>query len=421
MSIQVSRLLHAGYLLKSKEATLLFDPIFENPFSVNCYAYPSIEFDLTKVQNLKPDAVFISHYHDDHCSLKSLDLLPKSTPIYLFCIYEELFQWIRKLGFSNVYSLQLNSTIQIKDFSITVRPALDRDTDSVFHIESQGLNILNVVDSWIDDDTLKRIAKTKWDLILWPFQTMREVEVLIPEEAEKPVRTLPPEWLDQLKTLNPRIVVPSSCQFIQEEWSWQREFYFPISYQQFANEMELLLPDTKVLRINPGESYLLSEQGIEPIARIDWIKPKGDQNVEYDINEKLKIPTTAEVASHFPALSESETTFVYNYCENELLKKYLQSTYAAAVWCLKIYNHQGFLKEFFYSKDNSRKDPDWITEISIAKLYSALTSGESLSSLYLRIALKPQSSDPMEDPLIEALYSGIFGSYQRSQLNQLYK
>ena len=88
MTVQVSRILHAGYVFWCEDVEIFVDPIFENPFSRNCYAFPDVRFDLAAIRLLRPAAVFISHYHDDHCSLDSLDLLPRDTPVYLYCLHE---------------------------------------------------------------------------------------------------------------------------------------------------------------------------------------------------------------------------------------------------------------------------------------------------------------------------------------------
>ena len=92
----------------------------------------------------------------------------------MFCQFEELFSLINELGFTEVHSLKLNSTITVGNIEVITHRALDADVDSIFHIKAAGLNILNVVDSWIDPETLELLTQTKsWDLILWPFQTMR--------------------------------------------------------------------------------------------------------------------------------------------------------------------------------------------------------------------------------------------------------
>jgi putative membrane protein len=74
MTLKISRILHAGYVFECAGRRIVFDPIFENPFSRNCHAFPAVRFDLEQIRALPVDAVFISHFHDDHCSFESLDL-----------------------------------------------------------------------------------------------------------------------------------------------------------------------------------------------------------------------------------------------------------------------------------------------------------------------------------------------------------
>ena len=220
MALYVSRILHAGYLFQSGSKKIVFDPIFENPFSHNCYAFPNVDFDEAALSHFQCEAVFISHFHDDHWSLKSLNKLSKHTPIFVYSIFEELFDITRSLGFTKVVRLELNETVVVGDFRVTTRPALDIDVDSIFHIEVKGLNVLNVVDSWIDNETLDLLAETLWDLILWPFQTMRELEVLSPSRYIGRPAEIPSEAIEQLRRLNPSYLIPSSCKFIKDSWSW---------------------------------------------------------------------------------------------------------------------------------------------------------------------------------------------------------
>ena len=81
MTLKISRILHAGYVFECDGTLIAFDPIFENPFSRNCHAFPDVRFDHARIRGMRPDAVFISHFHDDHCSLESLDLLDRATPL----------------------------------------------------------------------------------------------------------------------------------------------------------------------------------------------------------------------------------------------------------------------------------------------------------------------------------------------------
>ncbi len=77
-----------------------------------------LKFNHTEIARQNFSAVFISHFHDDHCSLESLNYLNRATPIYLYCLNDELFEMIRKLGFKNVTPLKLNGSIQVGPFEV---------------------------------------------------------------------------------------------------------------------------------------------------------------------------------------------------------------------------------------------------------------------------------------------------------------
>ena len=465
MSLKISRILHAGYLFEDESHKIAFDPIFENPFSVNCFAFPAVEFDFDQIKNLKLDAVFISHYHDDHCSFESLNILNRETPIYLFCVFDEMFELVRKLGFKNVYSIELNKTLIIGKFEITPRPALDADTDSIYHIKNIDVNVLNVVDSWISPSTLEKLCETDWDLILWPFQTMREIEVLSPSRFKGADQSLLPELAQQLQLLKPRYLVPSACQFIHESWSWYRKSFFPISYARFKEEIFKILPETLVERFDPSMSFELTKSSMKKSQPLRWVIAADNNSVDYEYDPNLKPPTTKEISKNF-SISTEQMKRVIVYCRSELSKRFESLEHStegyfarSRNWKLVVYdqnenaysfnyslkNGRAFLQDFFSSPSEanfqevihsdretavSNFEASWLTEIPAAKLYSALEQGESLSSLYIRIndcSFDPETeaevkdSSPMEDPLLACLYNGAFATYQKAQLSRILK
>ena len=445
VSVTVSRILHAGYIFENENVKIAFDPIFENPFSRNCYAFPPIKFDTALIKTLKFDAVFISHYHDDHCSLESLNLLDRRTPIYVYCVHAELFSLIRELGFAQVFPLKLNSTTEVGPFKITTHPALDRDVDSIFQIRTAGLNILNVVDSWIDPETFNTLKENSpWNLILWPFQTMRELEVLSPSRNRGTAPEWPSEWIDQLKLLKPQWIVPSSCQFLQEDWSWYNQFYFPISYRFFEQLMQTVLPETKAIRMNPGTRFLLETQKMDSTQPLGWIHPIGNQNVDYVFDADLVAPSAADIAKQFKAISSEQEKLVRDYCQSGLLTHYKsfdasESEYFSRprFWRLSIFNEHGVATDIHFKAGGGQmeliqkiddKDLEWTTEISINKFYSGLHDGESLSSMYVRINDRPfnlkveselKMVDVLEDPLLRCLFNTNVMSFQRAQLKKI--
>ncbi|MBJ7310887.1 MBL fold metallo-hydrolase [Rugamonas sp. CCM 8940] len=444
MTLKISRILHAGYVFECERTLIAFDTIFENPFSRNCHAFPDVRFDHAQIRELKLAAVFISHFHDDHCSLESLDFLHRETPIYIYCLFEELFAMVRELGFINVQSLRVNQAVQVGPFEVIPREALDSDVDSMFQIKAAGLNVLNVVDSWIAPDALTELAKyAPWDMVLWPFQTMREIAVLSPSRAEPAAPTLPEDWIEELTVLNPRYVVPSSCQFVQEPWSWYNQAFFPISYAQFQREIEAALPNTRVVRLNPSVSMLLARDTIEPAAPLAWVLPVGEQDLDYRYQADLAAPGTASIARRFPTLSAAQTELVLAYCRSGLLEKYREMELPedsyfeqARLWRLSVYDHAGEGLHFHYRLEGdgierlaeAAEPLAWTTEIPMAKLYAGLALGESLTSMYMRIndvefdaAIEAEiaDADVVDDPLIRCLFNEGFGAYQAAQLRRL--
>jgi hypothetical protein len=445
VALEVSRILHAGYIFSSGETQLAFDPIFENPFSSNCYAFPNVRFDCKQIRKLDFAAVFISHFHDDHFSLESLDLLHRDTPIYFFCKFEELFSLLRELGFTKIFSLKLDSPILIGPFVITPRRALDEDVDSIFQIQVSNLNILNVVDSWIDPVTLAQLEKNgPWDLILWPFQTMREIEVLSPSRAQPAPGGLPPEGIEQLQRLRPKNLVASSCQFQLEEWSWYNRAFFPISYQLFEEVIANVLPDCQVRRLDPGASLRVTPESMHGAEPLKWIVPLGEKNVDYVYDPHLVAPPTAEVAKNFAPLNKEQADFVFDFCAKGICERFsslelLEEEYFCSprTWRLCIFDHEGNAETFFYTisgrtltllGESDSRNLGWATEVPLNKLYAALANGESLTSMYMRIndivfdpdtEIQVSSVDILCDPLIRCLFEGSVANYQRAQLQRI--
>ncbi len=444
MTLKISRILHAGYVFECDDTLIAFDPIFENPFSRNCHAFPDVRFDHEQIRQVKFAAVFISHFHDDHCSLDSLDLLDRNTPIYLYCLFEELFAMVRELGFVNVHQLQTNVAIHVGPFEIYSRVALDADVDSMFQIKAAGVNVLNVVDSWIAPATLSALVQqAPWDMVLWPFQTMREIEVLSPSRNPATPPELPADWIAQLKILNPRYVVPSSCQFLQESWSWYNHAFFPITYRQFQQEVSAALPDAQVVRLNPSVSVTLDRQSLQAAAALSWAAPVGEQDVDYRYDGNATPPRTADIACHFPPLTEVQTDRVMAYCQDGVLEAYRQTELSpdsffekTRVWRLSVYDHAGIATHFRYRLDGAEmvavadegEGLSWTTEVPIAKLYAALELGESLTSMYMRIndavfdagtEQDLESAEVVDDPLIRCLFNEVFGAYQAAQLRRI--
>ncbi|MES2299744.1 MAG: MBL fold metallo-hydrolase [Pseudomonadota bacterium] len=444
MTLKISRILHAGYVFECEDWAIAFDPVFENPFSRNCHAFPDVRFDHDQIRRMRFAAVFISHFHDDHCSFDSLDLLARNTPIYIYCLFPELFAMVRELGFTEVHSISTDVPIHVGPFEVIARAALDSNVDSMFQVRAAGVNVLNVVDAWIDPDDMPALMEAgPWDMVLWPFQTMREIDVLSPSRAVAAPPCLPPEWIEQLAMLDPRYIVPSSCQFLQEPWSWYNSAFFPISYRQFEDEVAAGVPAARVLRLDPSMSVELDAQSLRASAPLPWAQSIGPQDVDYCYQPPAVAPRTADIARNFPPLDAAQMARVVSYCGAGLLEKYRSlelepDSYFSAprTWRLYVYDHDGNGRHFDYRIEGDGIDLladgvralSWLTEVPAARLYGALEAGEALTSMYMRIndmvfddASEAQIADAdiVDDPLIRCLFDDAFGAYQEAQLRRL--
>jgi hypothetical protein len=271
---------------------------------------------------------------------------------------------------------------------------------------------------------------------------MREIEVLAPTRAAPAPAALPGEWLDQLRALAPRYVVPSSCQFVLEPWSWYNRAFFPISYAGFEGELETALPQVRVVRLDPSMSVSLDADGLRPAASLDWVIPVGEQDVDYVYEGNGNAPPTSAIARHFPALTAAQWARVLDFCRVGLAERYAGTEAAgdfferARVWQLSIYDHAGACTRWRYRLEDGAAIPTgiehgplgWTTDVPAAKLYAALELGESLTSMYVRIndavfdaatERDLAQADVVDDPLIRALFSEGFGAYQQAQLRRL--
>jgi len=236
-----------------------------------------------------------------------------------------------------------------------------------------------------------------------------------------------------LQALAPRHVVPSSCQFRQEPWSWYNHALFPITYRRFADEVGAWLPQARIVRLNPSVAVELSAAGLAPAAPLPWVLPVGEQDVDYDYDPAIVPPPTSEIARRFAPLTAEQSALALDFCRAGLLERYLDmelpdDSYFATpcVWQLSVYDHEGRVQQFRYrvhgdsiALTGDAEAPTWATEIPIAKLYAGLALGESLTSMYMRIEGAPADADIVDDPLIRCLFDDAFGAYQAAQLRRL--
>ena len=199
-----------------------------------------------------------------------------------------------------------------------------------------------------------------------------------------------------------------------------------------------ILPQSTVIKMNPGSTIVLSADSITKGEPVSWIHPMGDQDLDYQYDRQVVPQDPQIIANHFPPLPPDQMDAVVQYCEAKLPAKYRtldmveQGFFSVPrSWRLTVYDARQQPRNFFYAIDGLHIEPslevpaDWSTEVSAHKLWGALNRGETLTSMYLRLndhSVRLEDVlgiDPGEDPLIRCLFSGNFGAYQKHQLVEL--
>ncbi|MET8630292.1 MBL fold metallo-hydrolase [Kitasatospora sp. NPDC004669] len=123
--LELTFLGHQTWLVQGGGHRVLIDPILKTHFGLpgraECRVWPPREIDTGLMPT--PDAVVLTHEHLDHFHLPSLDLLPRTVPVYsgplLPAAVEEA---IARLGFT-VHRIDHSTPLRLGDLRLTLYPA----------------------------------------------------------------------------------------------------------------------------------------------------------------------------------------------------------------------------------------------------------------------------------------------------------
>ena len=172
--IKVGFLGHASLLFRGATGSLVCDPWFS---TVPIYGNSAIKYPVVPVE--LEDAfrqvryVYISHHHEDHFHVPSLDLLPREATIYVPSFEyvahprgRSMERTLRAMGFSNVQPLASWESVEL-DLGEPVKLTLVPSAASRWHdwensgiiVETADWNALNLNDNLADKALLAKIRE----------------------------------------------------------------------------------------------------------------------------------------------------------------------------------------------------------------------------------------------------------------------
>lgn len=292
--LEVQFITHATLKIKGAFGTLLCDPWFLNEpvYNLSTWKYPVARLSPEEVVR-GIDYLFITHSHEDHFHIPSINHIDRDTPV-LLPMYDEhpslrahtSERVMRELGFHDIRRMKSWETFMLGGVTPLTRvpSAVERDHDwenSGFVIESPDCVFLNMNDN-VNDVALCKDIKSRWPTIDIAFIQSGGVSEfpgcfrMTEEEMRKHASERKTSFADQRRMLDhvkPKRVAPFAGDFC-----WLDEKYF---HNNWANRttsklFEQMMEDDyadagcELVQLYPGDTWSVASgihrYGPEP----DW-------------------------------------------------------------------------------------------------------------------------------------------------------
>ena len=330
---------HACLLIQSKETTILTDPVwFDYLWEEINTLCPSITLNKDKVPPL--DVLNISHRHQDHFDVRTLAYLVKNekilTPDTLVLAPQDnlLLDILNELEFKNIKVVTDFEPIKIKDITITPTPSRNQLSTAEDPFPEHGLlvndgevTIWNQVDSLVNPEIIQQVGELYGQIDFFHSRFVPLIEGNL--SYNKPL-TLPISeyctFLNIVKALNPRFVVPGSAAFrYRDELLFMNQVSFPITQDQFLRDLEAFCPKIPKAPFFPGDIAHISKEIIEIKKQSsDFVQVREDDShlITFKPNAYVPVITTQTTD---PTEHKREMQVVDDFIGNCLIERVLKS------------------------------------------------------------------------------------------------
>ena len=330
---------HACLLIQSKETTILTDPVwFDYLWEEINTLCPSITLNKDKVPPL--DVLNISHRHQDHFDVRTLAYLVKNekilTPDTLVLAPQDnlLLDILNELEFKNIKVVTDFEPINVKDVIITPTPSRNQLSTAEDPFPEHGLlvndgevTIWNQVDSLVNPEIIQQVRELYGQIDFFHSRFVPLIEGNL--SYNKPL-TLPISeyctFLNIVKALNPRFVVPGSAGFrYRDELLFTNQVSFPITQDQFLRDLEAFCPEVPKAPFFPGDIAHISKEIIEIKKQSsDFVQVRKDDSHLITFKPHAYVPVITTQTTE-PTEYKREMQVVDDFIGNCLLERVLKS------------------------------------------------------------------------------------------------
>ncbi|NIQ03921.1 MAG: hypothetical protein GWM98_29200 [Nitrospinaceae bacterium] len=255
---------HACILFESKDTVLLSDPcLFSLHFEELNYYFPQVEINRDKFP--RPDAVYISHRHQDHFDIRTLAYLPKDLKI--LCPEDPvILECLKELEFTDITVVKDFEAVKIKNLTLIPTPSLTQDyyPEHGLIIQDGEVNIWNQVDTIVSPDIINYINRIcgQVDFAHVRFEPLLEQNFTYHKDCALPFEEYS-SFLKVAGALSPKFAVPGSAgEHFFGRAEFLNHFVFPATQEQFIMDLESFSPEIKASTFYPGDVAEISPNGI---------------------------------------------------------------------------------------------------------------------------------------------------------------
>lgn len=257
-ALQVSLLGHASLVVEGGGSSVLVDPVFSDPFQdglvVSC---PQRRVQLDALP--KAGALVLSHGHLDHVHAPSLQRLDRHLRTYI-PDDRVLHAGLLALGFADICVVKAWDSVELPGFTILFTPSCGpaQELGMLFH-NVHGA-VWNMVDTVVDQATCVRVLRElsgKLDVALCAYRPLLEYAGVWVDEVEFPQARYE-RLLEVALGCQARLLVPSSAGLrCADDNAWANHRVFPVSREQFCQDVSRLDDTVRTQLVNPGQALSL--------------------------------------------------------------------------------------------------------------------------------------------------------------------
>ncbi|MDH5762543.1 MAG: MBL fold metallo-hydrolase [Nitrospinota bacterium] len=327
---------HACILFESKGTTLLSDPcLFSLHFEELNYYFPRVEIHRDRFP--RPDAVYLSHRHQDHFDIRTLAYLPKDLKI--LCPDDAIMlECLKELEYTDVTVVKDFEAVRVKNLTLIPTPSLTQDyyPEHGLIIQDGEITVWNQVDTIVSPEIIKYIHRLcgQVDFAHVRFEPLLEQNFTYNKDCALPFDEYS-SFLKVAGALSPKFAVPGSAgEHFYDRAEFLNHFVFPATQEQFIKDLEAFSPEIRSSTYYPGDVAEIKPEGVKihrqqtelvtrqqddvfrtafnPLYEVPRIRTLTD-NAEQRVKEKETVTQFIESGSFLEKLTSSEVMAAYQH------------------------------------------------------------------------------------------------------------